>query len=345
MKKIRLVGMAVFTLALVLGSCSGEDGKDGLPGKDGINGTNGQNGANGADGVDGLNGADGSNGIDGIDGQDGVDGMDGQDSPNVDFYFQNGFKGYNGLSDLYIVDDGGIASKNGQTVLVSYEGGNPGAERFGLMRFDGISSIITDQLVDVGQICDEAFYVNQAILYLYVQDYFTIMPDELYFLFGFYNNADDVFLEQAANWDSHDGINLWSFGSGGASGKWSGPFEGTEDYSVLFGTVSNPNATNMPGWVALPLPKGLVQTWICDETTNKGFRLRLSGNNMNTPGIEFMSSDNDVLDLRPVLVIQTEKIDLGAKSASSNTKSKDWDSLSYEEQMGPLLKFLEMRNQ
>ena len=170
-------------------------------------------------------------------------------------------------------------------------------------------------------------------------------PDELYFRFGFYNDADDVFMEQAANWDSPDGINLWSFGSGGVSGNWAGPLEGTDDYSALFGTVTNANSTNRPGWVALPLPKSLVQTWICDENSNKGFRLRLSGNNMNTAGIEFRSSENDVLDLRPVLVIQTEKIDLGAKSASSDTKVKDWDSLSYEEQMEPLLKFLEMRNQ
>ncbi len=324
MKAIKLVSLAMLGMAMTLVSCTGDDGERGPAGPAG---------PAGAQGAQGPAGADGQNG------------MDGEDKPNVDFYFQDGFKGYSGLEDSFIVDDGGAAAKNGQTVIISYEGGNPGAERFGLMRFDGISSLITDQLVDVGQTCDEAFYVNQAIVYVYVDGYTTTTPDDLYFRFGFYNDSDDMFFEGTAIWPSPDGINPWSFGSGGNSGSWVGPFAGTDEYSVLFGSVLNASSSNRPGWVALPLPKSVVQTWICNENSNKGFRLRLSGNNANKASIEFMSSDNDNLDLRPILVIQTEKIDLGAKNMVNNTKAKDWDNMTYEEQMAPLFNFLEIKNQ
>lgn len=54
MKTVKLVCMAMMSMAMIMVSCSGEDGEQGIPGEDGTDGINGVDGADGADGADGI---------------------------------------------------------------------------------------------------------------------------------------------------------------------------------------------------------------------------------------------------------------------------------------------------
>jgi hypothetical protein len=93
MKTVKLIGMAMMSMAMIMVSCSGEDGEKGVQGDPGADGTNGIDGVDGSDGIScwDLNGNgtgdaeedvnnDGNfdaldcQGEDGEDGEDGVDG-------------------------------------------------------------------------------------------------------------------------------------------------------------------------------------------------------------------------------------------------------------------------------
>lgn len=327
MKTIRLVSLAMLGMAITLGSCSGEDGERGPQGIQGATGDKGDPGTPGAPGEPGEPG------------EPGTPGQDGEDKPNVDFYFQDGFKGYDGTQDKQISNIGVTSDdENSQVVFLGADQAN-GTHT--VMRFEGISETIKTELVEDGQNCEDSFNLNQAILYVYV-DSFQTDANSLYLHIGFYNEIDPVFNQINATWFAANDVEGWGGGEGGFSSQWVGPFPETDNYTVAY--PFSGTSTSSPGWFAIPLPRIVVNQWICGENANKGIRLRLTGDGGTAGVFSFISSDNIVEDLRPVLVIQTEKIDLGAKSATSNTKAKDWDSMTYEEQMAPLLNFLENKN-
>ncbi len=330
MKKMQLTGVALLCLAITMVSCSGDDGERGPVGPAGPQGEQGVQGPAGPAGADGANG---------VDGQDGVDGMDGQDKPNMDFYFQDGFKGYDGTQDAQI--SAFLGDDNGTTANLLFADGTPENESYIVMRFDGISQIVTGSLVGEGVNCADAFYLNQAILYMYVENYQADV-NSLYFRLGFYNSQDPLFDQEAATWKDANFNEPWAGGNGGVSSTWVGPYLDTDDYAV--GYPYTGESTSMPGWFAIPLPRSMVNEWICNADSNKGFRIRLFGEGGTFGQVRIVSSDGNIEDFRPVLVLQTEKIDLGAKSTNSNSKVKDWDNMTYEEQMAPLFNFLEIKN-
>lgn len=352
MKTIRLVSLVMLGMAITLGSCSGDDGKDGLPG---LKGDTGDTGLAGADGLacwdldqDGVKDAledinnDGKwDALDcqGADGNPGTPGADGQDKPNIDFYFQDGFKAYDGTQDKQISNLG--ETTNTETSAIGFVGMDEANGTHTVIRFDGISNSIKNALVEAGQNCSESFNMNQAILYIYV-DEFQTDATSMYIHLGFYNSLDPSFDQFSATWTNANDLAGWGGGAGGFSSQWVGPFPETDNYSIAY--PFSGTSTSKPGWFAIPLPRDIVNEWICTVDANKGIRLRISGDGGTFGSIIFASSDNVIEDIRPVLVIQTEKIDLGAKSATTNTKPKDWDSMTYEEQMAPLLDFLENKN-
>ncbi|MER3319338.1 MAG: hypothetical protein RIB79_13690 [Allomuricauda sp.] len=59
MKSLKLVCMAMVSMAVILVSCSGSDGETGPQGTAGVDGADGTNGIDGIDGIDGVDGADG----------------------------------------------------------------------------------------------------------------------------------------------------------------------------------------------------------------------------------------------------------------------------------------------
>lgn len=315
MKTIKLCGTAIFALAVLLVSCSGEDGEKGLQGEQGIQGEQGEQGV------------------------EGEQGLPGADSPTVDFYFQDGFKGYEGTQDVIITPNESI---NENLLFASYNPINEDETYHTLMRFDNVSETITNALVDNGETCEDAFYINQAVLYLYVVSYSAIDIFPLYFHFGFYNENDPLFSESDATWSAANQVDEWS-APGGESSEWAGPFAGTDDYAVTYAVTGTSGA--IPGWVALPLSREVVNSWVCDENSNKGFRIRLSHSGSTVAFVSFAASDQtEILEFNPVLVIETEKAGSGTgKGSTDGKKVQDWENLTYEEQMAPLFRFLDAK--
>ncbi|MEO2050560.1 MAG: hypothetical protein ABGX00_02255 [Allomuricauda sp.] len=327
--------------------CQGQDGQDGA------------NGADGANGVDGLDGLDGTNGINCWDlnangtadaeediNQDGnfnaldcqgTQGLPGQDGPNTNFYFQNGFKGYEGTADAQISNINGFNNSNDALSMTVFYTGQPTKGVHTLLRFDGISDIVSNALVEEGQNCNEAYFVNQAILYLYMDHYIIMDTFPLYFHIGFYNAGDPLFDETTATWEMANANDNWSV-AGGISSNWAGPFEGTDDYGIVYASMIESNIK--PGWLPIPLPRSVVENWLCDPQTNKGIRIRVSGQGGSGAEIQFHSSDSGLEDLRPLLIISTEK-----NNTLKGTPAKDWDKLSDAEQMAPLFQFLQLKKQ
>jgi hypothetical protein len=96
------------------------------------------------------------------------------------------------------------------------------------------------------------------------------------------------------------------------------------------------------GWIAVPLPQEVVQNWLCDSAgnDNKGIRLRLTSEaNSGSTSIGFLTSESDMEDLRPLLVVQTTEVNPATTKMAPSSKAKDWDNMSYEEKMAPLYRY------
>ena len=218
----------------------------------------------------------------------------------------------------------------------------PGVERFSLIRFDELSNMINTEFETDNVSCGDNYVVNQAILYLYCTQ---ILIDEIvpgYLHMGFYGPTDPVFDEASATWTMANGIDPW-FAPGAISELFVGPFPATDNYTTSMGFLED--SSSAPGWVAIPLPRDVVSRWICDDSgeRNKGIRLRLSADfsfQESTATVRFFSSEADQVDLRPLLVVQTEEVDTSGKAAVGSSKKTNWEDMTYEEQMAPLYRFL-----
>ena len=107
------------------------------------------------------------------------------------------------------------------------------------------------------------------------------------------------------------------------------------------GTGTPMFAGDVYGWFPILLPRSVVEEWICDEANkNKGIRLSLEPTNTTRGDIQIVTSENTIEDIRPLLVIETEKIEeASANKGLSSSKQKDWESMSYEEKMAPLYRY------
>lgn len=317
--------------------CQGADGTNGTDGTNGVNGVNGINcwdlNANGtADAAEDINEDGNFNALD----CQGEQGAPGQDGPNTDFYFQNGYKGYDGTEDAQISNINGFDNSNGELSMTIFYTGQPTKGVHTLLRFDGISEIVSNALVEEGQTCDDAYFVDQAILYLYMDHYIIMDTFPLYFHIGFYNTEDPLFDETTATWDMANANDSWS-NVGGTSINWTGPFEGTDDYGIVYASMIESDVK--PGWLPIPLPRSVVENWLCADQANKGIRIRVSGEGGSGAEVTFHTSESNLEDLRPLLVIMTDKNTNTLKASSS----KKWDELSEAEKMAPLSRFLEIK--
>jgi len=334
MKSIKVLGMALLGMSIIMASCSGEDGKDGLPGDKGDKGAQGDQGPKGDQGDQGDQG------------DPGADGQDGSDKPNVDFYFQDGYKGYNGTNDTFLAE-AGVNTNFGddETFRVSFEN-TLNTSRNSVIRFSGIDGITTD-LVESSETCANGFHINQATLYIYLSSYVKIglgldQPAvQLYC--GFYNGGSDdpVFEETDATWNMANANDAW-FVAGGVSALFDyGLTAAVDDYIVPVQFNEPADGSGTVGWVAIPLPRTLVEQWVCNPESNKGMRIRLEETELNSNSVDltFISSESTNEDLRPLLVIETEDIDPATGKMAPSGKAKDWDSMSYEEKMAPLYRY------
>lgn len=346
-------------MAITLASCSGEDGLDGKngdPGTPGNHGTNGEDGDNGiscwdlngngnaditddADNEDiNLDGVVDALDCQGLDGQNGQPGANGEDKPNVEFYFQDGFKGYDGTQDAQISD--AFGSTNNVSLNISTDLDNPGDERFAVLRFDDIAETVNNSFETDNIGCSDEYVINQAILYLYCRQTFADQASPGYVHFGFFGPQDPLFDEESVSWTKANSVDDW-FIPGAISELFVGPFPSTDNYTVKTPLLTN--STENVGWMALPLPRQVVESWICNQTNegNKGVRIRISSEaNTGEYQMRFYSSEADQVDLRPLLVIETEEVDASSKAAVGSSKKTNWEEMTYEEKMAPLHRFL-----
>ncbi|GAB4513875.1 MAG: hypothetical protein Tsb004_21420 [Allomuricauda sp.] len=363
MKSLKLIGLAVLCVAVSLVSCSGEDGEQGIQGKPGEPGADstvpGPQGPAGDDGIScwDLNGngsaditedetnedinLDGV--VDALDCQ-GTQGIPGENRPNVDFFFQNGFNGYEGTHDAQISENFGSA--NGLTINLIEELDN-NDHRYGLIRFEGISDLVNGEFGTDHANCGEDYVVTQAILYMYSTG--TVASGGVnygYINHGFFGPTDPYFMEEDVTWTQANAVDSWFVG-GAQSELFVGPFSSTDDYAISLGMMVS--STQDLGWIALPLPREVVTAWICDNSgiqgdENKGIRLRLStAANNGLSEVSFLSSEASEESLRPLLVIQTQEISNAGKGSVESIKPKNWEQMTTEERMAPLYEFLSKR--
>ncbi|MEM9646978.1 MAG: hypothetical protein AAF969_00745 [Bacteroidota bacterium] len=297
----------------------------------------------GCSGEDGERGPEGPAGasVTGQTGPKGDPGNPGEDKPNVDFYFQDGFKGYTGTQDASIDNYTPNGNLNSNLLNLYFSvNNNPDLVQYAhtVIRFEGISEEISNILVEENENCTDSFHLNQAILYIYISQYNSdALP--LYFNLGFYNEDDPIFDEASANWDAANDTDGWD-GKGGDSDNWAFGEGELDDYSIQYIAGSGTSSSD-PGWFPIPLPRSIVQSWICNPDSNTGMRIRMTGDNaLNGAILDIYASENPIEDLRPLLVIETEKIEVGTTTKGyEGTKTQDWDNMSYEEKMAPLHRF------
>ncbi|RDY59970.1 hypothetical protein DX873_11530 [Flagellimonas nanhaiensis] len=333
-------------MALTMVSCSGEDGLDGKNGDSGAPGTPGTNGDDGLACWD-LNGngvgdvpedVNDDGNFDALDCQ-GTEGLDGADKPNMDFYFQDGFKGYMGTVDAGIIPPD--LGTNDEEMGLLYINNGQISERRAVLRFDGIGEAIAEALVEEGEDCSNSFYMSKATLYIYIATYTNVYYDNLSIKVGFYGDQDPFFAEDEATWTAANVNDDWG-DIGGESEQWAGPLQ-SDDYPSLL-----PRGSGVTyGWFPILLPRSVVEDWICNPETNKGMRLRIEpgSDELGQGTIDIVTSDNLLEDFRPLLVIETEDIEpvSANKGAVGTSKPTDWESMTYEEKMAPLYRFLSLK--
>ncbi|MDC6361941.1 MULTISPECIES: hypothetical protein [Flavobacteriaceae] len=357
MKATKVLGMALLGMSIIMASCTGDQGERGPKG-DSIKG---DSGAPGKDGIacwdtdkSGVGEPSEDINQDGVfdaldcQGAPGNDGQDGSDKPNMEFYFQDGFKGYDGTHDAYISGQATFTNFGGNHVFrVSHDNNNQTIKRNSVIRFAGIDDITTD-LVEGSETCTDGFYINKATLYVYLSSYTKtgvgIYQPAIQLYCGFYNGGtnDPMFEQMEATWFLGNADTNW-FVEGGQSFLFDyGLNTGNDDYIVPIQFNELAEGSGTVGWVAIPLPRSLMNQWICNPEENKGMRLRIDETELNSDEVvlEFISSDNpNKMDLRPLLVIETEDVDPAAGKMAPSSKAKDWDSMSYEEKMAPLYRY------
>ena len=298
-------------------------------------GDDGDPGPQGAQGPQGEQGPQGDQGQSGTDGQDGADG---DDAPNRAFYFQEGFKGYAGTADTYLLEAN--SSQNfgdGVSLNLPHEvQRGPDDQSYVLIGFDNFHDFILEELDDTStEGCEEDYYVNEAILYLYARlSNSTFDVDNYSLSISFYD--DDVFwTESAASWDSPNGETLWDAGENP---------EFSDFWQSVYGNYTVPIQVGWPGWVGIPIPRQVIKAWVCNpEANNRGMLIRLQNDAFAGNGqglIQFASSESDQADFRPTLYINAEPAmaSTSGKLAQQPWEQylEDWKQQPLEEQLSPL---------
>lgn len=350
MKSMKVLGMALLGMSIIMASCTGDQGEPGPKG-DSIKGDSGTPGKDGiacwdidGDGMAEVDTEDFNNDgeVNALDcqGAPGNDGQDGSDKPNMEFYFQNGYNDYTGTQDAQISPDG-LNDTNNEFMVIREDLGDPNGMRRSVIRFDGISGVVNTAFDTDGANCGESYMMDQAILYLYSHFSTVDVATPGYIHLGFYENGDPLFDESTVSWTAANSIDNWLIAGGAASFWGTNPFPGSDGYTHYMPSITT--TSKALGWIAIPLPRSIVSNWICGDpdNLNKGVRLRLTtdlGNGESTR-LGFFTSENDNVDLRPVLVVQTTEVNPATNKMAPSSKAQDWDNMSYEEKMAPLYRY------
>ena len=284
-------------------------------------------------------GPEGPEGPKGVDGQDGIDGVDDE---ILEFYFTPQDADYGEFEFVSIQNQEPVGNfEEGfftdQIILSSnVDFTNTGHKSRSLIKFGNLGNKIFDKLPE-----EETFKVREAIIYIYnvvgITDskansikLGTLAPDQPDF---------DV---QNTNWKMANEIDNWEV-LGVIDPLFSGQLfatfsSNTNRYDDTF-VVPPTQGNNLElGWIPLRLNSRAVEGWIDDDNNNKGSILIL-GNEFADQGqriqFQFISNFNEH---SIVLYVKLEKsITTGRVGSNHN----DWSSLSLEEKLRPLRRFLD----
>ncbi len=305
--------------------CNGSDGTDGTDGREIImtsasascGGDGGQTYSFGYDN-------DGNGTIDDLltsfticNGSDGTNGQDGNSDGIFEFYFQEGFDGYNGVIDVSI--DGERTSDYGEVLIVDRRGAEANMAGNSLLLFSKIKEVIDGQVSD-------AYEVVEAILYL------KSVPDakppsaENWIGIKTLTAGAPLLEDNTADWTTSNGSDNWK--SEGAAVTEDG---GANGYSDMFRL---PDSFDFDGTLPLLLNRNEVSVWMNDERDNKGMVLT-----MVNPGtiydINFHSSTASLVSNRPLLYVKV-KVGVKGRIESEKDYKERWNAMSYEEKLAPL---------
>lgn len=317
--------------------CNGADGSNGSNGSNGTNGKNSlisvtafsgnQNGCSDG-GIRIQTGIDDSG--DGIlqigevdatayvcNGSDGNDGSDGNSDGVFEFYFQEGFDGYNGVIDLSISDKEG--NENGQTFSVD----RLGTDSHGLLYFPDV-----DRMAET--IGTTQFEIVEAILYLKGKSTQVVEENTDNFIgVKIFSPTTPLFKEEGVTWTSPDGTSNWTV-PGGTSNDDDGD---ANPYSDMFRLPQN---ITFNGYIPLLLNKSEIEEWRT-KGNNKGLVL-LMVDDATGYELDIISSDNTKnVSERPTLYIKAKVTSQSRSRANSNQELKPlWNQKTYKEKLSAL---------
>ena len=282
---------------------------------------------------DGAVGPQGLQGLPGDPGEQGPSGTDGTDGNTTSFYFQQGFKGYEGTTDITINQSGPSSPPDDPFLTVNTQAG---ANASVLLRFDDLDEVINPEMGS------EEWLVNEAILYLR-GEYASGSGDRIISLtIGLLDSSAALFDENVVTSEIANANENWPKSCDICAPapdpivpfplSYTMTFETAEDnrgYSTLF---------------AFRLSRSRVERWIKNPGTNKGIVFRLGSGSSGT--FNFFSenaySENastELAEARPLLYINAERIDDNDNGRKRNRDEEDylvqWDKMTNKEKMAP----------
>lgn len=248
----------------------------------------------------------------------GSDGNDGNSDGIFEFYFQEGFDGYQGVVDLSLSD------KNGNETGAFISVDRLSTDRHGFLYFPKIETM--QETVGTDQ-----FEIVEALLYLKgVSKRIDGVSNDNWIGVKTLLPEAPLFKEDGITWFSADGSTNWS--EPGISTN-DTPGDANE-YSDMFRL---PNNIVFNGFIPLQLNRSEISAWL-DPEMNKGLVLLMADD--NTPyELDIVSSD-DTKDktLRPLLYLKVKVTDGKSRSleVSDQSYKSNWNRMTYKEKLTPL---------
>ena len=266
---------------------------------------------------DGDAGPQGEQGSQGEQGEQGPAGTDGKDGNTTDFYFQQGFKGYEGAKDVIIYSDNRDPNFSANTLAITNIGS---VELISVLRFDDLNQTFN------AEFGNDDWLINEAVLYL--NGFFMFTNQEVADLQ--INLLDSV----APLFDQ----TVVTFQTANASENWSDPFgpSPTLSYPFSYPRSIRANPSIIGETFALRLSRSIVERWTKNAATNKGIVLEII---FNSADCTFFSSEEDITELRPMLYINAEHIESHNSGRKRHLSEEEylaaWDAMTLEEKMEP----------
>ncbi|ELR70929.1 hypothetical protein C900_03212 [Fulvivirga imtechensis AK7] len=298
-------------------------------------------GDKGDPGPQGTQGEQGLQGEQGEQGEPGTPGTDGKDANTASFYFQNGYKGYNGTTDATLYNTIDIFSSpptpGGEFIYaVTQENGADPTQvdsATAVLRFDGLAEVIEEELG--AGVCSGQLYINDATLFINGL-YLTLGASEALLQVGIYGDDSPLFNETEVTWIAANNSEEWGRAGGEETWAVNDPYFELKGLVNMGYPVNLQTSNDIRSMRPLPvfIPREIIEKWLCEEGMNKGLRLAVFAGEAQ---VIIYSSEMSQASLRPVLYINVERSAASDRKARPSSKEawEIWHAKSYEEKMKP----------